>query len=159
MKTSSAFLHSPTGKQVRGHTSDAGRVALTGIGLRRGEGDTGLSNRKLAMVWLVLLIVTWVTPVASVLSKTLLADEDTGTVVVFFPIGSTPSENFERILGAGGGFVGQTWLEQAWIASSYEPGFVGRLKAEGAWAIFHPVLLDPAALLGCGATVTTRGSS
>ena len=138
--------------------SSAGRVAATGVGLRRGKDHAALSNKKLAMVWLLLLFVTWVTPVASALNKTLLTDEDTGTVVVLFPIGSTPSENFERILGAGGGFVGQTWLEQAWIASSYERGFVGRLKAEGAWAIFHPVLLDPAALLGCGATVIVRDS-
>ena len=152
---SSIFRTAGTGAAPKG---TAGWVAITGFGLRRGKDDAGLSNKKLAMVWLLLLFVTWVTPVASALNKTLLTDEDTGTVVVLFPIGSTPSENFERILGAGGGFVGQTWLEQAWIASSYEQGFVGRLKAEGAWAIFHPVLLDPAALLGCGATVTVRDS-
>ena len=140
------------------HGSSAGQAAIPHVGLRCGRGNAGLSNRKLAIVWLLLLTVTWVTPVASALNKTLLADDDTGTVVVLFPVGSTPSENFERILGAGGGFVGQTWLEQAWIASSYERGFVGRLKAQGAWAIFHPVLLDPAALLGCGATVTLRDS-
>jgi hypothetical protein len=27
---------------------------------------------------------------------------------------------------------------RAWLAEAEEPGFVGRLKAAGAWAAFHP---------------------
>ena len=102
------------------------------------------------MVWLLLLLVTWITPVGVGLSKAVLADGETGTVIVLFPVGSTPSQNFERIVEAEGAFVGHTWLDQAWIAASYDPGFVGRLKDQGALAVFDTVLLDPAALLGCG---------
>jgi len=110
----------------------------------------GISSKKLVSVWLLLLVVTWVPPVVLAVNKARLADEEMGTVLVLFPAGSTRTENFDRIVAAQGGFVRQTWLEQAWIASSYDPGFVGRLKDEGAWAVFHPVLLDPALLMGCG---------
>ncbi len=97
-----------------------------------------------------MLLVTWIPPVSLALHKTVLADGETGTVIVIFPVGSTPSENFERIVGAEGAFVGHTWLDQAWIAASYDPGFVGRLKGQGALAVFDTALLDPASLLGCG---------
>ncbi len=110
----------------------------------------GISSRKLVTVWVLLLLVTWVPPVVLAVNKARLADEAMGTVLVVFPVGSTRSANFERIVAAQGGFVRQTWWEQAWIASSYKPGFVGRLKNEGAWAVFHPILLDPALLMGCG---------
>lgn len=113
-------------------------------------GRRGISNTKLAMVWVLLLLVTWVPPGVLAVSKALLADDETGTVLVLFPIGSTRTENYERVVGAQGAFVRQTWLEQAWIAFSYDPGFVERLKEKGAWAVFHPALLDPAGLIGCG---------
>ena len=97
-----------------------------------------------------MLLVTWLPPVVLAVNKALLADQATGPVLVVFPFGSTRAENFERIVAAEGAFVGETWFDQAWLAAAYEPGFVGRLKDKGAWAVFHPVLLDPAALFGCG---------
>lgn len=113
--------------------------------------DNGsVSNVKLAMVWLLLLLVTWLPPVILALHKAMLADEDTGNVIVIFPVGSTTSENFERVVRAKGAFVGSALLNQVWIVYSYDPGFVRRLKDKGAWAVFDPMLLDPVALIGCG---------
>ena len=109
-----------------------------------------LSFSKLAIVWLFLLLVTWLPPLILGLHKAVLADDDTGTVLVIFPTGYTASDNFERIVQAGGAFVGSTLLDQGWIVYSYDPGFVKRLKDKGAWAVFDPLLLDPAALVGCG---------
>lgn len=102
------------------------------------------------MVWLLLLLVTWLPPVILALHKAMLADEDTGNVIVIFPVGSTTSENFERVVRAKGAFVGSALLNQVWIVYSYDPGFVRRLKDKGAWAVFDPMLLDPVALIGCG---------
>jgi hypothetical protein len=102
------------------------------------------------MVWILLLLVTWLPPIILALHKAMLADEDTGTVIVVFPVGSTTSGNFERVVQAKGAFVGSALLDQAWIVYSYDPGFVKRLKDKGAWAVFDPMLLDPAALIGCG---------
>ena len=132
--------------RAAGNRNGSSSSAVT-TGMRR---NGGISSRKLVAVWLLLLLVTWVPPVVLAVNKARLADQDTGTVLVFFPVGSTRAENFERIVAAQGGFVRQTWLEQLWVAASYQPGFVGRLKEKGAWAVFHPVLLDPALLMGCG---------
>jgi len=131
-------------------TVQAAASLVTRVNVARASRNRRVSNAKLALVWVLLLLVTWVTPVGVGLRKAVLADGETGTVVVLFPAGSTTSKNFERIVEAQGAFVRHTWLDQAWIASSYDPGFVGRLKDQGALAVFDTALLDPASLLGCG---------
>lgn len=105
---------------------------------------------KLVMVWLLLLLVTWLPPLVLALDKAVLDGEDTGTVLAVFPLGSSASDNFERIVRANGSFLASVFSDHAWIVYSYDPGFVRRLKAEGVWATFDPVLLDPVALLACG---------
>lgn len=114
------------------------------------DNNRELSYRKLAMIWILLLLVTWLPPLSLALQKATLEGEDSGTVLVFFPLGSTASDNFERIVRAKGAFLASVVSDHAWIVHSYDPGFVRRLKAEGVWAIFDPVLLDPVALLACG---------
>ena len=111
--------------------------------------NSGVSTAKLAMVWVLLLLITWVIPVTIALQKVVLTDDDTGAVLVIFPIDSTANENFDRIVQAKGAFVSSIFQDQAWIVYSYDPGFVRRLKDKGAWAVFDAKLLDPLALISC----------
>jgi len=101
-------------------------------------------------VWAFLLFITWMVPFSVAVSEVILRDQDTGAVLVFFPARSTARENFDRIVDAGGAFGGPALMGHAWLAYSYDAGFVGRLKGNGAWAVFDPLLLDPLALMGCG---------
>lgn len=116
----------------------------------RQQHSGGVSNLKLAAALCLLTGVTCLPPALLALQKAALAAEATGTVIVFFPLGSNTNQNFHRIAQAGGAFLGRAWLGRAWIAYSYNPGFVGRLEAQGAWGVFDPLLLDPVALMGCG---------
>jgi hypothetical protein len=109
-----------------------------------------VSNLQLFIVLHLLIVVTWLPPVILAYQKSALSDEATGTVIAFFPIGSNANENYHRIVHARGAFVGHALWQHGWIAYSYDPGFVRRLKQQGAWAVFDPIFLDPAALLGCG---------
>ena len=111
--------------------------------------DKGLSHTGLAIVWLLLLIVTWLPPLVLAFQKTVLEDDDTGAVLAVFPPGSSASENLERIIRARGAFVSRVVTDQAWIVYSFEAGFVKRMKDRGVWMVFDPLLLDPLALLGC----------
>lgn len=109
-----------------------------------------VSSLQLIVVLHLLVGVTWLPNVVLAFHKSALSDDETGTVIVFFPIGSSASDNYHRIVRAQGAFVGYAFFKQGWIAYSYEPGFVRRLKEGGAWAVLDPILLNPAALLGCG---------
>ncbi|MGC1951858.1 MAG: hypothetical protein WA970_04640 [Gammaproteobacteria bacterium] len=115
-----------------------------------GSDRTRLSNLRLSLALYLLVVVTWLPPIILAFGKSTLPDEGTGTVIVFFPIGSNASDNYHRIVRAHGAFVGHTFWGHAWIAYSYNPGFVQRLKEQGAWAVVDPILLNPGSLMGCG---------
>jgi hypothetical protein len=59
---------------------------------------------------------------------------------------------FDKTLQAGGAVAGQTPVAGLWVVYSERAGFVGRLKAQGAWAVFQPVPFTAMTLGGCIAT-------
>jgi hypothetical protein len=42
-----------------------------------------------------------------------------------------------------------TGWRHAWYVRSPQPGFAGRLRAQGAWGVYAPELLDARAFLDC----------
>ncbi|MGB5080445.1 MAG: hypothetical protein WBO23_06855 [Burkholderiales bacterium] len=107
-------------------------------------------GRKWALACLLLLAVTWMPVFGVHLYRTSLADRATGTVVVVFPPMLGSRELFRSVSEASGSLVRPVrWFPRMWVASSAEPGFAGRLRERGAWAVHSTELLSARALLTC----------
>ena len=78
-----------------------------------------------------------------------LPDERSGALVAVFPPGIDPQTMYNAVIGADGRLVNSTWLSNAWVVYSDQPGFTGRLKAAGAWATYAPEMVQPLTLGGC----------
>lgn len=84
---------------------------------------------------------------------TALQDDDSGTVLVLFPPGTRSEHIFEAVLEADGRLVTSTWLDSAWIVNGNEPGFVRRLKKQGALSAFNPQSFQSFAVAGCALAI------
>jgi len=111
-----------------------------------------MRRARSAWIWMcaLLLAVTW-GPVFGVhFHKMSANDAATGTVLVVFSPALSARDLFRGVEESGGSLVEPVrWLPRTWVARSSAPGFVGRLKARGAWAVYFPELLSARALLSC----------
>lgn len=103
----------------------------------------------LALVLVASLLLLWLGVFGWVLHDAALPDTATGTVLAVFPLDRLPHEIYTAILQAGGGVAQNTWFDTIWLVQSDEAGFVGRLKAGGAWEVFAPQNLQSVTLGGC----------
>ncbi|WP_340118327.1 hypothetical protein [Pelagibius sp. 7325] len=86
----------------------------------------------------LLFLALWLAVMAVALPLASLPEEAAGRVLVAFPPGQSPDARLLAIAAAGGRPVLPMLGGRAWLAEAQEPGFVGRLKAAGAWAAFRP---------------------
>ncbi|MGI9464155.1 MAG: hypothetical protein ACR2OM_09455 [Aestuariivirgaceae bacterium] len=77
-----------------------------------------------------------------------LPAEASGTVLAVFPPSAKSDEVFASLVRAGGKPLRETWLPFVWVVSSDQPGFAGRLKAEGAIGAYGEMPVSPQ-LAGC----------
>jgi len=120
----------------------------------------GLQGLKWVLACLLLVAVTWMPVLGVHLYRTSLGDRSSGTVVVVFPPTLGARELFRSVAEANGSLVRPvSWFPRTWVASSGEPGFVGRLKERGAWAVYSTELLNARALLTCLQPGTLPGAS
>lgn len=96
------------------------------------------------------VVAVWLGAMAVSLKQAALPAETDGLVLAVFRPGTSDHEAFGAMVRAGGEPVRATWLGFAWVARGREPGFVGRLNAEGALGAFGEVPLGPT-LGGCAA--------
>lgn len=79
--------------------------------------------------------------------------EESGTVIVAFPTDYSSANVFDAVLDADGRLINSTWFDSVWVVNSDKAGFVARLKAQGAWGVFNPALLQSITVSGCFVTV------
>jgi hypothetical protein len=119
------------------------------------EGSTAparpaMTTRHWVFACLLLLGVTWVPLLTVHLHRTWMDDDGTGTVVVIFPPTASTRTVFRRVIDADGAIVRPvSWARQVWVVRSVEPGFAGRLRRGGAWAVYSIDLLSANALFNC----------
>jgi len=116
----------------------------------------GRMERWLPLVLLLLTLIFWGGFMTFALRSAALPDDSFGTVAVVFPPGQPAEQLFNAVLLAEGRLVNSTWLDSVWLVHSEQPGFVGRLKAGGAWVAFKPSLLQPLTVGGCFLVIDTR---
>jgi hypothetical protein len=115
-------------------------------------------ERSLPLILLLLTLVFWAGFMTLALRSAALPDEAAGTVAVVFPFGQRSEQSFNALLLAEGRLVSNTWLDTVWLVHSAKPGFVGRLKALGAWTAFKPSLLQSLTVGGCFLVINARES-
>lgn len=104
----------------------------------------------LAIGFFVVVLAVWAAVMTLSLRQAALPDERDGLLLAVFHPGSSQEDAFRAMVAAGGEPVRTTWLGFAYVARGLEPGFVGRLKAEGALAAFGDLPVGPT-LGGCAA--------
>ncbi len=113
-------------------------------------------GHRLALGLVAAVLAVWSVFTLTALDAAALSPEAGGDVVVVFPMGVSSHRAYDAIIRAGGGVLEKSLFANAWIARSEEPGFVGRLLAQGAWRAFDPVPIQPLLIAGCFATATAR---
>lgn len=112
--------------------------------------EQSLSGRGFALALIMLLAITWLPLFGFHVSRSVLPDNATGTVLVIFPMGMRADKAFVSILDANGTLVRPVrWLRNAWIVHSNAPDFVSHLRLQGAWGSFSPDLMKFSAVLRC----------
>lgn len=106
------------------------------------------SPHRFALMLFAVVFGLWLAGMSLAIRAATLAPERAGTVLAVFAPGTTEPDIFAAILRAGGRPVRATWLDFVWIAHGREPGFVGRLHAEGARMALEEFPLSPQ-LGGC----------
>ena len=131
-------LHDASIPRVHGEVSNSER---------RGS---GLKARHWVAAFVVLLGITWVPLLSVHLHRTTLRDTDSGTVVVVFSPLLSSRAVFQKVIDADGAMVRPVvWARHMWVVRSVEPGFAGRLRANGAWGVYSTNLLSADALWSC----------
>ena len=110
---------------------------------------------KSAAILVTAAFVAWVAGVGWVLASAYLSEEANGKMAVLFWPPPTAETGFRAIIAAGGEPIRPYFGSTLWIAHGAEPGFVGRLKAEGATAAFKELTFGPA-FAGCFAYLSER---
>ena len=89
-----------------------------------------------------------------------VSDPGTGTLVVVFPPTRSTRDVFRGIADAKGAPVGPVgWAPSTWIVQSAETGFAGRLREQGAWGVYSPLLLSVRQVLSCSGMVARPASA
>lgn len=107
------------------------------------------SIHRLALVVLFLILLLWGALLTLAMHQAVLPDKASGMVAVVFSPAMESDKMFTSVLRSDGLLVREIGFGNIWIVYSDNEGFVGRLKAEGAWSAFSPVVFDPLAVGGC----------
>lgn len=108
------------------------------------------SGHGLAVAFFAVVLAVWAGAMGVSLRQAALPEETDGLMLAVFHPGTSEADAFTAMVRAGGEPVRSTWLGFAYVARGLEPGFVGRLKAEGALAAFGELPVGPT-LGGCAA--------
>ncbi|SMH58412.1 hypothetical protein [Azospirillum agricola] len=104
----------------------------------------------LAAAFFAVVLAVWAAAMGLSLRQAALPEETDGLMLAVFHPGTSEADAFTAMVRAGGQPVRTTWLGFAYVARGLEPGYVGRLKAEGALAAFGELPVGPT-LGGCAA--------
>jgi hypothetical protein len=115
------------------------------------EHDHGFAARLLGMI-----LAVWIAALAIVIAAARLSPEDSGTVVVVFPLGVPQTVAVRLSSAAGAKVLATSWFEPILLVTDDRPGFAGRLHAQGAIGVFRNISVGSLSFAGCIGAVPTR---
>ena len=101
------------------------------------------------LIILAVAAAGWLGFTGLAVSRAALPAESSGMMLAAFPLAADDDEIYAAVIGAGGRAVRRTWFPGAWVVSSDDAGFAGRLKAAGAWGAFGKAPVGMPELGGC----------
>lgn len=114
-------------------------------------------GHKLAFGIFAAVVAAWVVVMAAVMRQAALPAEASGVMLVVFEPGLSSENAFARIVNAGGRPVAPSAFAFVWVAFGDEPGFAGRLGAQGALGTYRKLPLSPT-IAGCFAYADARAA-
>ncbi len=115
---------------------------------KSGQAATRWPGHRFALILACVALFVGIGFMALSMRSAALPPEATGKVLAVFPPGTDSDDIFAGLIRAGGKPLRKTWLDFVWVVSSSEPGFAGRLKAEGAIGTYAEMPITPQ-LAGC----------
>ena len=112
-------------------------------------------GHKLAIGMFAAVLLATALAMAGTMLAGRASDEEAGTLLAVFPPSTRPNNVFGRIILAGCKPIRPTWVHGTWVVHGDDPGFAGRLKAQGAIGAYRNSPVMPQ-LAGCFAFVDAK---
>jgi hypothetical protein len=111
------------------------------------------ADHRLALKLLAWILGLWLLGLALLFEAAALPREARGTVIVLYPPGTKTAQSVAASTAAGAQLVSPSWFENMLVVADARPGLAGRLKDQGALAVFANMSFAGFSFAGCiGAT-------
>ena len=107
------------------------------------------ADHRFALKLLAGIIGIWLAGLAVLFEAAALPPEASGTVIVLFPPDMDRAAAVGASAAAGAKLVSPSWVENVLVVEDEAPGLAGRLKAEGALAVFENLRFAGISFAGC----------
>lgn len=110
---------------------------------------TPLRPHLLALKLLGAVLAIWLAALVALLAFAQMADGETGTAVAFYPPGWSSEESLAAAHAADARLVTTTAFDNILVVAQDDPGFVARLKLQGALLTFRNLTVGEVSFSGC----------
>jgi hypothetical protein len=117
--------------------------------------ETRWPGHRLVLALAGIVLVTAVAVMAIAMHAAALPPQASGPMLAVFVSSSSDDLVFAALVRAGGRPMRKTWVPGVWVVAGDKPGFVARLRAEGALAAYREMPFSPQ-IAGCFAYVDQK---
>jgi hypothetical protein len=107
------------------------------------------ADHRFALRLLAWIAGIWLAVLALLLKAAALPPEASGTVIVVFPTDTAVAEAVAASAAAGAKLVSPSWFDNLLVVADETPGLAGRLKEQGALAVFENMTFAGFSFAGC----------
>jgi hypothetical protein len=107
------------------------------------------ADHRFALKLLAWITAIWLAGMALLFEAAALPPEASGTVIVLFPIGTETARSIAASAAAGAKLVSPSRFENVLVVADEAPGLAGRLKDQGALAVFKNMSFAGFSFAGC----------
>jgi len=107
------------------------------------------ADHRFALKLLAWVVGIWLLGMALLFEAAALPPEASGTVIAVFPIGTETAQSVAASAAAGAKLVSPSWFENVLVVADEAPGLAGRLKDQGAHAVFENMSFAGFSFAGC----------
>jgi hypothetical protein len=107
------------------------------------------ADHRLALKLLAWIIAVWLAGMALLVEAAALTPEASGILIAVFPIGTDTTRSISASAAADAKLVSTSWFENVVVVADEAPGLAGRLKDQGALAVFKNMSFAGFSFAGC----------
>jgi hypothetical protein len=107
------------------------------------------ADHRFALKLLAGITGIWLLALVLLFKAAALPPESSGTVIVFYPLGTETAGSVAASAAAGAKLVSASWFANVLVVADEAPGLVGRLKDQGAVEVFENMSFAGFSFAGC----------